>query len=98
MASTSASPRRFPGEKARTTSARTRRRRLSPAGHWVIPPSRQKRPNFRISSAAPFRPAGGPPHCKKQSPPVSRGETVGALLARDLGETSPTFGPFEGDH
>src|SRR5205807_41509 len=42
MASTSTSASRFPGGKARTTSASTRRRRLSRAGHWMIRPSRQQ--------------------------------------------------------
>src|ERR1700687_380490 len=97
MASTSASNNRFPGGNARTTSARTSRRRLSRAGHWTIRPSRQNGRSLRISSAAAFGWAVVTPHCKNESVPFSAGRLTAMLLAIDLGNTNLAFGLFEGD-
>src|SRR3984893_13076553 len=96
MASTSASAIRFPRGKARTTSARTRRRRLSRAGHWMIRPSRQKGRSLRVSSTG-FRWAVATPYCKNQSLPILRGETERVLLAIDRGNANLMFALFEGD-
>src|SRR2546423_3611484 len=97
MASTSTSASRFPGGKARTTSASTRRRRLSRAGHWMIRPSRQKGRSIRISSAAAFPPVVATSHCRNQGRAGTAGRLTTMLLAIDLGNTNLTFGLFEGD-
>src|SRR5438874_274519 len=97
MASTSTSASRFPGGKARTTSASTRRRRLSRAGHWMIRPSRQKGRSIRVSSAAAFPSAVATSHCRNQSRARTAGRLTTMLLAIDLGNTNLTFGLFEGD-